>query len=233
MNGPYSSARDISERSHVVGWTGNGGSINEAFLWQDGKLTLLGPVPGGFTSDAYAVTDGSLVVGLGRIPLKGSPVGAPRAFLWQAGEFTMLGTLPDHDWSAAAEIGAQPGQVVGSSWNVDGNPNIRHAFIWQNGRITDLNHLIAADLGLLIKSAPAITSNGSILANASGAEGLVAVVLTPIQAPLGDLDADCQVGILDLLMLLGEWGETDSSADLNNDGIVNVFDLLILLQNWG
>ena len=37
---------------------------------------------------------------------------------------------------------------------------------------------------------------------------------------------------MDLLVLLGQWNNSDSAADINGDGKVNVMDLLILLGNW-
>jgi hypothetical protein len=40
------------------------------------------------------------------------------------------------------------------------------------------------------------------------------------------------VGIIDFLLLLGRWGETDSAADLDGDGAVNGVDLAILLATW-
>ncbi len=53
----------------------------------------------------------------------------------------------------------------------------------------------------------------------------------------GDLNGDGVVNVLDLLILLENWGQCDNTrdcpADLNDDGIVNVMDLLILLENWG
>lgn len=48
----------------------------------------------------------------------------------------------------------------------------------------------------------------------------------------GDIDADGEVGVIDLLDLLGQWG-TAGSADLNDDGQVGVIDLLTLLGGWG
>ncbi|MCH8152311.1 MAG: hypothetical protein IH830_08070 [Planctomycetes bacterium] len=55
--------------------------------------------------------------------------------------------------------------------------------------------------------------------------------------PLGDLDGDGIVGILDLLILLSQWGpcppKEQCPADLNGDGSVGILDLLILLANWG
>ena len=50
---------------------------------------------------------------------------------------------------------------------------------------------------------------------------------------LGDLDGDAVVGILDFLILIGDWGETDSPADLDGNGIVGIEDFLLLLEHWG
>jgi hypothetical protein len=50
---------------------------------------------------------------------------------------------------------------------------------------------------------------------------------------LGDLDGDAVVGILDFLIMIGDWGETDSPADLDGNGTVGIEDFLILLENWG
>ena len=53
----------------------------------------------------------------------------------------------------------------------------------------------------------------------------------------GDLDGDGVVGVLDLLILLSNWGPCDDCgncpADLDGDCTVGVTDLLILLGNWG
>ncbi len=55
--------------------------------------------------------------------------------------------------------------------------------------------------------------------------------------PLGDLDGDCTVGILDLLQLLAVWGPCadceNCPADLDGDCTVGILDLLALLSNWG
>lgn len=53
----------------------------------------------------------------------------------------------------------------------------------------------------------------------------------------GDLNGDSTVDVLDLLILLGNWGPCNPDetcpADLNSDGTTDVLDLLILLGNWG
>ncbi|MCH7849761.1 MAG: FG-GAP repeat protein, partial [Planctomycetes bacterium] len=53
----------------------------------------------------------------------------------------------------------------------------------------------------------------------------------------GDLDDSNDVGVKDLLFLLGAWGpcpkKGDCPADFDGSGDVGVKDLLILLGNWG
>jgi hypothetical protein len=88
--------------------------------------------------------------------------------------------------------------------------------------ITDLNDLISPDLELVITSTAAITSRGQIVGRASTVSDLVAVVLTPQDPPLGDLDVDCRVDIADSLRLLAAWGPCpdppdDCPADLNGE----------------
>ena len=50
-----------------------------------------------------------------------------------------------------------------------------------------------------------------------------------------DLDQNGEVNVLDLLILLADWGPCNGpcAADLNQDGTVNVLDLLLLLGTWG
>jgi subtilisin family serine protease len=64
-------------------------------------------------------------------------------------------------------------------------------------------------------------------------DAAAATLMGPIQPKLGDLNNDGFVDGLDLLILLGDWGQTHTSADLNGDGTVDGLDLLILLGNWG
>jgi hypothetical protein len=50
----------------------------------------------------------------------------------------------------------------------------------------------------------------------------------------GDLNQDGKVDVVDLGILLSNWGSTSKPpADLNKDGVVDVVDLGILLSNWG
>jgi len=58
------------------------------------------------------------------------------------------------------------------------------------------------------------------------------------QGVSGDVNGDQLVNIVDLLLVIGEWGPCSPSpsicpADLNGDSTVNVADLLLVIQNWG
>ncbi|MHC4421013.1 MAG: right-handed parallel beta-helix repeat-containing protein [Planctomycetota bacterium] len=49
-----------------------------------------------------------------------------------------------------------------------------------------------------------------------------------------DLDSDGNVNVVDLLIVIANWGPCeDCPADFNDDGFVNVLDLLALIGNWG
>jgi hypothetical protein len=65
------------------------------------------------------------------------------------------------------------------------------------------------------------------------AGGSVTVLLNDPPCPW-DLDGDEDVGVKDLLSLLGSWGiNPGHPADFDNSGDVGVKDLLILLDAWG
>ena len=49
----------------------------------------------------------------------------------------------------------------------------------------------------------------------------------------GDLDNDGFVNVNDLLMIIDQWGSSNSPADINEDGIVDIADLLMVVGDWG
>ena len=60
---PYSRAIDISEDGVVVGWTGSPLADEQVFLWEQGQVHLLGPIPGGVTRPK--TSEGCIVRGHG------------------------------------------------------------------------------------------------------------------------------------------------------------------------
>jgi hypothetical protein len=94
-----------------------------------------------------------------------------------------------------------------------------------NGKIT-LSYLsITADDGLV-----GLSGGGGI------PPGFIEIDLTSLAdcslCP-SDLNDDDLVNVLDLLIVLDQWGLSGVPSDINEDGIVNVLDLLRLLDDWG
>ena len=234
MEGPSTSATAMNNDATVTsGWIGGSASFATGFLWDGNSIIQMGPVPDGTTSVPTAIDGNGRVCGWGKVSQKGFPYGVTRAFLWNNGRFRMLGTLPDHLRSAALDLN-DLGQIVGVSWTWIAAPNISHALLWQNGVMTDLNTLISFNPIINITSAWRIGEDGTILARANNSE---IAILTPIDPPVGDLDLDCRVGIIDFLRLLSAWGPCPETitcpADLNGDGAVDLLDFAMLLENWG
>lgn len=228
---PSGWAWDVNQAGQVCGWMGTATSLDaRAFIWDAGRVTELPAIPGGFTSEGRAISaDGSTVVGVGRLIDKETGDVVVHPFLWKDGEMVDLGVFPGSLLCAAEDI--DDGRIVGGCWF----PLPESAFIYQDGIMTDLNDLIIGDAGLQISMAWAISNQGQIAGQGHNQEGdVVAFLLTPTDRPLGDLDGDCAVGVLDLLILLRSWGScAGCPPDLDDDGTVGILDLLTLLANWG
>jgi len=157
LGGTHTEAYAINDAGLIVGYsdTGNG---SHAFLWQDGAMTDLGTL-GGWWSFAKDINDAGQIVGYSD---KGLLDGA--AFLWQDGAMTDLGTLGGW-WAEAAAVN-NAGQIVGSSHTgeltADGD-SIYHAFIYDNGVMTDLNGLLTEGSGWELTAATGINDAGRIV----------------------------------------------------------------------
>ena len=230
-----SRATAISDTGQGVGWMGSGFFIDgEAYIWEDGVVTPLGPIAGGFFSIANAINNSGKVAGSGLVAADG--FNQTRGFLWEDGRMIDLPPLPGLLRSGAADVNDLR-QVVGVSWSSVDNPSATAGFIWQNGVMTNLNDLIPPGAGVHINGASAINNAGQIAGTAGTPEATMAVLLTPVNVRVGDLDGDCRVRVPDLLTLLAAWGRcsrrSGCGGDLNNDGTVNQLDLVLLIENWG
>jgi probable HAF family extracellular repeat protein len=143
----------INNRGMVVGSERDGG----VFLYSDGvmrRLNILG--------NAFDMNDRGEFVGFG----SWGP-GLRGAFLYREGEFTALGDLGDSGHTAPRAIN-ESSQIVGQSdigyverpW---GYSHIGHAFLYDNGLMTDLNTLIPANSGWELMYATDINNRGQIV----------------------------------------------------------------------
>jgi len=153
----------INDYGQVVGATGSCAPVSPAIgahavLWENGNVKDLGNLGGKFSNVAYAINNHGQVVGIS--DLSGDKTA--HAFFWQNGTLTDLGTLPGDFLSVAFSINNKA-QVVGESCDV--NFNCR-AFLWQKGKMIDLNSLIPANSPLYLLSANDLNDRGEIVGQA-------------------------------------------------------------------
>lgn len=153
--GDYSSARDINDQGDIVGEANlapNGKP--QAFLWHAGTMQQLPKLPGGSICSAQAINNTGMIVGSCDLPN-----GAAHGVIWSKGSIRDLGTLGDGDApSTALDINDQA-QVVGTS-EEDGK---LRAFLWQNGKMVNLDQWIAPMSGWGLLVASRINNRGEIL----------------------------------------------------------------------
>lgn len=138
--GDHSDARGINNAGQVVGTavTSPRGTpfdqgTRSAFIYTDGLMGDLGSL-GGRLSDAFAINDAGQAIGASDLPGEAGT----RAVLYDNGRVIDLGTLGGRQ-SIAQDIN-NVGQIVGNSFLGD-TPFRQHAFLFENGVMTDLSTL--------------------------------------------------------------------------------------------
>ncbi len=156
----FSLPQAIDSAGRIVGQTQTSGGVNavhRGFLLDNGLIRELEPLPGGDRSSARGISENGWIVGWAT---GGATGGALRAVLWRdrGGAPEDLGALPGHAESTASDANTN-GQIVGFSEN---DATQRRAFLWENGRMRDLNSLIPANSGWILMQATAINERGQI-----------------------------------------------------------------------
>ncbi|MGA7854144.1 MAG: hypothetical protein WCA15_12530 [Candidatus Acidiferrales bacterium] len=167
---PDGAATAINDRGQVVGISGTcdvavgAFTATHALLWQNGAVTDLGSLGGKGWNTPMAINRRGDIVGFSDLPgdVSGGTLNASfHAFLWtkETGRMTDLGVLAGDSLSEALDINDE-GQIVGVSL-----PSFR-AFIYENGKMWDLNSLIAHDSPLFLIGANGINDRGEITGEA-------------------------------------------------------------------
>jgi probable HAF family extracellular repeat protein len=254
LGGPFSEALAISDTGLIVGWSWNEDWDRRAVYWTadlDGPIELPSFSPPQFNASAVAVNDAGVIVGSIQIP---SDIQPPliRAALWTNDDVVDLGVLPEagegesiYGGPALVSTSAtginSAGVIVGNSFPPADTPEVRHGpFIYEDGVMTNLNDLLHESAeGWMVTDVVAINDQGVIAGSARYDEGTRrAILLVPTEAGSpADFDGDGSVGVADLLVLLGGWGDcppppAGCTTDLDSDGQTGVSDLLILLAEW-
>jgi probable HAF family extracellular repeat protein len=187
---PDSIAFGINDQGQVVGYSGNCTAANHAVLWENGNPTPLPDLGVEGLSLAWAINDRGQMVGEVLRPDGATDY----AVLWQnSHEITNLKTLPGDFGSLASGISPDGQIVVGSTW--DSHLNWSHAFIYRNGKMTDLNTLLPASSNLYATMANKINARGQISGMATVMTGadtgnIHAFLATPVHQSLGRSMAD-------------------------------------------
>jgi probable HAF family extracellular repeat protein len=133
------------------------GIAQHATIWNDGKATDLGTLPGGLDSYANGINNSGQVVGYSYV----SFVTSFHATVWNKGVATDLGTLGGI-YSFAHGIN-NSGQVVGYATT---QTNDYRATLWDDGHAIDLNTFLTASEigdGWVLRTATAINDHGVIV----------------------------------------------------------------------
>jgi probable HAF family extracellular repeat protein len=150
---PISIAYGVNNRGQVVGGSGCS-PCQSAFLWDGGKLTNLGILPGSTSTEAHAISDTGQVVGLS----------GDEAFLWDTGRGIQgLGFLDQACFQSDARAINNHGTVVGYGC-VSNTTTPSHAFVWDRilGML-DLNKLVSLSSGDVLNVAYGINEGGQIV----------------------------------------------------------------------
>lgn len=127
------------------------GDVCVGFAWQDGVMTALSPLPGGYDSYAAGVNNKGQVAGWAENGIHDPTCNAPgqvlqfEAVIWgpKLDHITQLPPYPGDPDSAATAINDK-GQVVGISGlcsNAVGGASAEHALLWENGVPTNLGNI--------------------------------------------------------------------------------------------
>ena len=168
-------ADTINDKGQMAGISGicsnavGGASAIHAIFWQDANSAPIdmGNLGGMAWNTPSGMNNKGEVVGFGNPSGDQNAGPNPIAFYWNAtAGMTNLGTLAQDTNSIAYAIN-KSGSIVGQSF---GGPNGSHAFVYQDGMMTDLNSLMIGHNAYVLVYANDVNDDGVIVGGAANAK---------------------------------------------------------------
>lgn len=162
-----SAATAINDAGEAVGISGDcdvavgAFSARHAVLWLNGRPIRLATLGGQGWNTPMAISNSGIIVGFSDTPgdvVNGVLHANFQAALWTASGIVNLHALPGDVMSQATGVN-DFGQIAGTSNDAAGNPRV---FLWQNGRMYDLNELVQEDAPLYLLATGDINDRGAI-----------------------------------------------------------------------
>ncbi|WP_067459862.1 hypothetical protein [Actinomadura macra] len=151
-------ARAINDAGQIAG---TGFDTGTAWLYQNGKATVLAPLPGGHAAEAFGITADGRVLGLSSTS---NDTTKAEATVWRDGTPSDLGSLPGSTWSEVHAMNSS-GVAVGAAGVGGGEFAPRHPVMFAGGKVIDL----WPDLGgSTFDTAQAINKAGTIVGDGRG-----------------------------------------------------------------
>jgi probable HAF family extracellular repeat protein len=171
-------ATAINQRGEVVGISGicdgavGGATAEHMVVWRDGKVLRALPTLGGaYWNTPMDINNRGNVVGFSDLPGDGptSSEANFHAFFWSANRFSCSGRKT----IGTCDLGALPGDNISEALGVNDRDQVvgvsfpsGHAFIWQDGTMTDLNKMVVPGTKLILTDAQDINDRGEITGEA-------------------------------------------------------------------
>lgn len=179
LGGAFSTPTDINLQGDVaVVSYDSTNQYFQSYIWSGGKKRVLSAAGGNF-NEALTLNDLGVSTGAASDSSDTTLIAAA----WGSfGRFTNLGTVGSDTGSVAFGINRHNVIVGGSGIASPTSLGLyAHAFVWQNGVLTDLNALIPSDSTLVLNVAYAINDEGVIAGSGTTSAGDVhAFILQPI-----------------------------------------------------
>lgn len=172
-------ATAINQGGEAVGISGicdaavGGGTAEHMILWKHGAVALELPTLGGaFWNTPMDINNHGAVAGFSDLPGDGPTLAQANfhAFFWSVRPYTCNGAVV----TGTCDLGTLPGDNVSEALGVNDRDQVvgvslpsRHAFIWENGRMTDLNSMLAPGTTLVLTVAQDINDRGEITGQAA------------------------------------------------------------------